>query len=91
MTQNWPKVKSRGRFRQGNLIGRSVGPRNGEIRNTLAAEYGFMNAVMNRSGGAGGGKYAGSRSTPTIDGDHLYVLSDLGKVVCLKTSDGKEA
>jgi outer membrane protein assembly factor BamB len=213
MTQNWPKVKSRRRFRQGNLIGRSVGPRNGEIRNTLAAEYGLMNAVMNRSGGAqcawfpgmgsfghtwmgdwkmkrlvltmavmvalvtgalaedwpqfrnaggsghsaekellkswpsggpkllwqktvgqgfasvsvvgdriytagivggklavscldakakgkvlwqkeidgaGGGGYAGSRSTPTIDGDHLYVLSDLGKVVCLKTDDGKE-
>ncbi|NIA20790.1 MAG: PQQ-binding-like beta-propeller repeat protein [Anaerolineaceae bacterium] len=40
--------------------------------------------------GVAGGKYAGSRSTPTVDGDLLYVLSDLGKVVCLKTADGKE-
>ena len=40
--------------------------------------------------GASGGGYAGARSTPTVDGDCVYVLSDLGKVVCLKTADGKE-
>lgn len=30
----------------------------------------------------------GPRSTPTVDGDHLYVISDIGTVACLKTSDG---
>lgn len=30
----------------------------------------------------------GPRSTPTIDGDHAYFLSDLGELACLKTSDG---
>ncbi len=40
--------------------------------------------------GASGGSEQGSRSTPTVDGDRLYVISDLGKVVCLRTSDGTE-
>ena len=31
----------------------------------------------------------GPRSTPTIDGDHVYVLSDVGVLACLQTSDGK--
>ena len=32
--------------------------------------------------------YQGSRSTPTIDGDRLYVVSSDGKIVCLKSEDG---
>ncbi len=32
--------------------------------------------------------YAGPRSTPTVDGDRLYVLSDEGDLACLKTADG---
>lgn len=32
----------------------------------------------------------GCRSTPTIDGDLLYALSDIGKLACLKVSDGSE-
>jgi len=32
----------------------------------------------------------GPRSTPTIDGDLAYFLSDLGELACLKTSDGSK-
>jgi outer membrane protein assembly factor BamB len=32
--------------------------------------------------------YEGSRSTPTIDGENLYVVSSDGKIVCLKSDDG---
>ena len=32
--------------------------------------------------------YDGSRTTPTIDGDRLYVVSSDGKVACLNSSDG---
>ncbi|MCB1043839.1 MAG: PQQ-like beta-propeller repeat protein [Acidobacteria bacterium] len=35
-----------------------------------------------------GGGYPGSRSTPTVDGDFLYVLTGSGILACLKTSDG---
>ena len=30
----------------------------------------------------------GPRSTPTVDGDYLYAISDIGTVACLRTSDG---
>ncbi len=33
---------------------------------------------------------AGPRSTPTLAGDLLYALSDLGTLVCLKVSDGSK-
>ncbi|MBM3290961.1 MAG: hypothetical protein FJY92_12495, partial [Candidatus Hydrogenedentes bacterium] len=32
----------------------------------------------------------GARSTPTIDGDRLYVFSGLGLLTCLSTKDGKQ-
>lgn len=32
----------------------------------------------------------GPRATPTIDGEHLYILGAKGKLVCLKTADGSE-
>ncbi|MDZ4818701.1 MAG: PQQ-binding-like beta-propeller repeat protein [Planctomycetota bacterium] len=32
----------------------------------------------------------GPRSTPTLDGNLLYLITPQGDVVCLKTSDGKE-
>jgi len=32
--------------------------------------------------------HPGSRSTPTIDGDRLYILSGNGVLACLKTADG---
>src|SRR4051812_36358680 len=36
------------------------------------------------------GGYAGSRSTPTVDGDLLYVITPLGVLCCLETATGKE-
>jgi outer membrane protein assembly factor BamB len=39
-------------------------------------------------GRTGGGGYAGPRSTPTVDGDHLYVLGDEGDLACLEAVDG---
>ena len=36
------------------------------------------------------GSHPGTRSTPTIDGDHLYYESPLGDVVCLELKSGKE-
>ena len=40
--------------------------------------------------GAGGDNDRGSgpRSTPTVDGDRLYVLTESGDLACLKTQDG---
>lgn len=35
--------------------------------------------------------YAGSRSTPTVDGDRLYVVSSDGAIVCVTTADGQVA
>ena len=35
------------------------------------------------------GGYKGARSTPTIDGDYLYVVASEGVISCLKTSDGE--
>lgn len=32
--------------------------------------------------------YEGSRCTPTIDGDRLYVVTSDGRIACLKTEDG---
>ena len=34
--------------------------------------------------------YRGARTTPTVDGERLYCLSDAGRLVCMKTSDGAE-
>ena len=31
-----------------------------------------------------------TRTTPTVDGEYLYVMSSMGKAVCVKASDGKE-
>jgi outer membrane protein assembly factor BamB len=40
--------------------------------------------------GKAGGDPSGPRSTPTVDGDSLYVLSQFGDLVCLETAGGKE-
>jgi len=36
-----------------------------------------------------GPQYPGTRSTPTVDGDHLYVLASDGQLSCLQAKDGK--
>ncbi|MCA8995474.1 MAG: PQQ-like beta-propeller repeat protein [Planctomycetaceae bacterium] len=33
--------------------------------------------------------YPGSRCTPTVDGDHLYVVTSDGQISCLRTGDGE--
>ena len=33
--------------------------------------------------------WPGSRSTPVVAGDRLYMLSGMGRIVCLNTADGK--
>jgi len=35
-------------------------------------------------------EYGGPRSTPTVDGDRIYVMSTAGDVVCLEAATGKE-
>lgn len=32
--------------------------------------------------------YKGSRSTPTVDGDHVYAITSNGQISCVKTADG---
>jgi outer membrane protein assembly factor BamB len=36
------------------------------------------------------GSHAGSRTTPTVDGDRLYVMSGHGRVACFPTAGGDE-
>ncbi len=33
--------------------------------------------------------YEGSRCTPSVDGDHLYVVTSDGRISCLKSADGE--
>ena len=35
------------------------------------------------------GNYPGTRTTPTIDGDHLYIMSGQGRVVCYEAKTGQ--
>ncbi|HEX4955238.1 MAG TPA: PQQ-binding-like beta-propeller repeat protein [Thermoanaerobaculia bacterium] len=35
-------------------------------------------------------EYGGSRSTPTVDGDRLYLTTTEGRVICLEAAGGKE-
>jgi len=39
-------------------------------------------------GNAGSGGAAGSRSTPTVDGDRVYVIGTQGDLLCVKALDG---
>ena len=40
--------------------------------------------------GKPGGNYAGTRCTPTVDGNLVYALGQFGDFVCLQAKDGKE-
>ena len=46
--------------------------------------------VWRRALGPGGYNMYGSgpRSTPTVDGDHVYVLTEVGELACLRRADG---
>ncbi|MFC1760565.1 PQQ-binding-like beta-propeller repeat protein [Planctomycetota bacterium] len=43
---------------------------------------------IGKAGAPGWGKFFGPRSTPTVDGDRVYVLGQYGELVCLQASDG---
>jgi outer membrane protein assembly factor BamB len=57
----------------------------------------FVFAVAQDSGkplwsakvGRAGGNYAGTRCTPTVDGDRVYALGQFGDLVCLKAATGQ--
>ncbi len=46
-----------------------------------------VGGLGNNPAGQGG---KGSRATPTVDGQHVYVQGPVGDVVCLTAADGKE-
>jgi outer membrane protein assembly factor BamB len=35
-------------------------------------------------------RYLGPRSTPTVDGEHIYIMNTEGEVICLEAASGKE-
>ncbi len=39
---------------------------------------------------SGSADWQSSRSTPTIDGERVYVITPFGKIICCQTADGKE-
>ena len=43
---------------------------------------------LGKAGAPGWGKFTGPRSTPTVDGDRLFVVGQYGELLCLKTADG---
>ena len=45
---------------------------------------------LTKTGPAWGGGYKGSRSTPTVDGERVYVVSAQGVLVCCNSASGKE-
>jgi outer membrane protein assembly factor BamB len=40
--------------------------------------------------GAGEVDHPGPRSTPTVDGDRVYAMDEVGNLACLQTADGKQ-
>lgn len=45
---------------------------------------------IGKAGAPGWGNFAGPRSTPTADGDLVYVIGQYGEILCLKASDGSK-
>ena len=41
-------------------------------------------------GRTGDAPHAGPRSTPTVDGDHVYAIDEVGNLGCFNASDGKQ-
>ncbi|MBN2583156.1 MAG: PQQ-binding-like beta-propeller repeat protein [Planctomycetes bacterium] len=66
------------------------GVKNGKLVVTALDAKGKQLWQEEIDGDSGGGGHMGSRSTPTVDGDRLYILSEQGKLSCRKTSDGSE-
>jgi outer membrane protein assembly factor BamB len=47
-------------------------------------------AKLGRAGAVGDPKFYGPRSTPTVDGDLVFAVSQWGEMVCLEAAGGKE-
>src|SRR5438105_6322364 len=47
-------------------------------------------AKLGRADAPGNPKFEGPRSTPTVDGDLVFVLGQWGDLVCYETGSGKE-
>lgn len=45
---------------------------------------------IGKAGAPGWGKYTGPRSTPTVDGNRVYVLGQYGELACLEASSGRK-
>lgn len=50
----------------------------------------LWSAEIGKAGAPGWGKFEGTRATPTVDGDLLFVIAQYGELVCLKTDDGSK-
>lgn len=62
----------------------------GEDQFALAIEVGTGKTLWKQRVGPGWeDQYLGSRSTPTVDGEHVYVLSTEGELHCLEAATGK--
>jgi outer membrane protein assembly factor BamB len=76
----------------GNQRGGGGGQRGGGSSQSAVASLNRADGaiVWSKTLGPGGNndKGSGPRSTPTIDGDRLYVLTETGDLACLKTQDG---
>jgi len=45
---------------------------------------------IGKAGAPGWGNFAGPRSTPTVDGERIYVLGQYGELLCLNRADGSK-
>jgi outer membrane protein assembly factor BamB len=50
----------------------------------------LWSARVGKAGAPGWGGFAGTRSTPTVDGDLVQVVGQYGEIVCVQAADGKE-
>jgi outer membrane protein assembly factor BamB len=62
----------------------------GESSFALALDVASGGLVWTAKIGRTGGDPPGPRSTPTVDGDRVYVLGQFGDLVCLDVATGKE-
>jgi len=60
--------------------------------NALRMEDGKLlwSTKIGKAGAPGWGNFAGPRSTPTIDGERVYVLGQYGELLCLNRADGSK-
>jgi outer membrane protein assembly factor BamB len=62
----------------------------GDSSFTLALDVAGGHVVWTARIGRAGGDPPGPRSTPTVDGNRVYVLGQLGDLVCISASNGNE-